>query len=244
MDPNPLTKSGILRLAVWGTGLVLAILLGTVSAQGFDQEEAERELVTLTNVDRTSNGVSALLPDDRVMEVARFRSEDMATRNYFAHEIPPEGYYFDVLLDQRDIPYLKAGENLARNNYPDEQSVRVAESDWLNSPSHRRNILDPDFTHLGTGAALAADQFKIYTVLFIESPGFPALQPTPPPLTATPPPTATSQPPATPTATITATATATSTPPPGERITQPPPIRTGLLRQIINRILSLFLNLW
>ena len=51
----------------------------------------ERELMALTNVDRTSNGRTALLEQDQLIGLARERSDDMITRDYFAHEIPPTG---------------------------------------------------------------------------------------------------------------------------------------------------------
>ncbi len=232
--------------------LLLASLLGVLPVLGFDQEAAERELVVLTNVDRTSNGVPSLLIHPQVAEVARIRSEDMVARDYFAHEIPPEGHLFNVLLDERQIRYLKAGENLARNNYPDDQAVQVAETDWLGSPSHRRNLLDPDFTHLGTGADVTSDQFKIFTVLFIQSPGAPAATtPTPLPPSPTPTPTSTPSPtpsrspvPPTPSPTPSPTTTPSPTPtvPVGERVEPPPPATIGLIGEIIQRILSLFLN--
>ena len=250
---DPLRIPGLQRaLALAATALLLASLLGVLPVRGFDPEGAERELVVLTNVDRTSNGVPSLLIQPQVAEVARSRSEDMAARSYFAHEIPPEGHLFNVLLDQRGVVYLKAGENLARNNYPDEQSVQIAETDWLGSPSHRRNLLDRDFTHLGTGAVLAPDQFKIYTVIFIQSPGSAAvLTPTPVPPSPTSTPTATPSPtpshspvPPTPSPTPSPTITPSLTPtvPAGERVEPPPPSTIGLIGEIIQRILSLFLN--
>src|SRR6266540_2322167 len=97
----------------------------------------ERELVALTNVDRTSNGLTSLIEQDQLIDLARERSDDMLTRNYFAHEIPPTGELVFVLMKDRGIPYRIAGENLAWNNAAESTSVQRAEQDFMNSPAHR-----------------------------------------------------------------------------------------------------------
>ncbi len=244
----------------FGLSLLGALLaLATASVVAIDPPQAEEELIILTNVDRTSNGVSALVPDDALGGVARFRSEDMVARGYFSHFIPPEGRQVFDILDERGVPYLRAGENLGRNNSPDYITVQTVEQAFMNSPRHRAILLWPGYTNLGTGVAEGGEGMKVYTVLFTQAPsGVPAPQatptPTPRPSAA---PTGTSIPPAaatqgfqvsTPTLTAMASAVATPTScptfsPSSARVELPPARSMGLIEQIVRRILSLFLNL-
>ena len=115
------------RAAFRSALVALLALLGAAAVLAIDPRQAEEELVVLTNVDRTSNGVQALMPDDALRGVARFRSEDMVTRGYFSHSIPPDGHQVFDILDARGIRYLRAGENLGRNNSPDYVTVQTVE---------------------------------------------------------------------------------------------------------------------
>jgi hypothetical protein len=167
----------VVRLAA-----VAAVVVALVPTWGaaLDRASAERELVTLTNSDRTSNGLVSLRPHDGLIGVARDRSQDMAVRNYFSHEIPPDGHYFEDLLDRAGIHFQQAGENIARNNYPDGETARRAQTGFLNSPAHRANIMDPVYRELGIGAWDRSDGMKYFTVLFLRGSGAGAHAPTAP----------------------------------------------------------------
>jgi uncharacterized protein YkwD len=264
--PSPRQMSEARRLAgrlrrpcsVWASLLLLGVLaaLAVTSALAIEPQQAEQELIVLTNVDRTSNGVSALVPDETLKGVARFRSEDMVARNYFSHLIPPDGHQVFDILKQRGISYLRAGENLARNNSPDYITVQTVEQAFMNSPSHRAVLLCPDYTNLGTGVAEGDEGMKVYTVLFTQVPptapatATPTASPTSEP-TATPAPAATATSPAqvataSPTIAPPATATAVPSPTPTPwptRVELQPARSVGLIEQIVRRILFLFLNL-
>ncbi len=163
------------RLAV--VGLAAGLALVPTFGQALDRGSAERNLITLTNSDRTSNGLSSLRPNDPLAGVARGRSEDMADRNYFSHEIPPDGHYFEDELPPAGIDYRLAGENIARNNAPDRDTVQRAESGFLNSPPHRANIMEPQYREIGVGAWDRSDGMKYFTVLFLTPPGTAAAPP-------------------------------------------------------------------
>ena len=63
-----------------------------------------------------------------------------------------------------------AGENLARNNYPDDQSVAVAIRDLMASQGHRDIILGPNYTHLAVAAVNDGTGMWYYTMIFIGPP--------------------------------------------------------------------------
>lgn len=143
---------------------LLWLLAGLALAQ--TESRIADELVALTNVDRTSNGLAALSVDRRLTELAVERSADMIARDYFSHSIPPAGETVFDLMSGREITFRAAGENLAFNTAPRAQTAGHAEGDLMNSPGHRALILSPNFDHLGVGVAFGADERIMYTVLF------------------------------------------------------------------------------
>ncbi len=108
--------------------------------------EAERRVVELTNVERRNNGLPELSLHTELSRVARIKSEDMRTGDYFSHTSPTHGSPFDMIRDN-GISYRTAGENIARGQRTPEQVVQS----WMNSTGHRENILNADYTHIGVG---------------------------------------------------------------------------------------------
>jgi uncharacterized protein YkwD len=126
-------------------------------------------LFSAINSARAQNGMGALSANGCVTYVAQLRSDDMASRGYFSHT-SPEGATAFSMLDQHGIAYGWAGENLARNNYPDNESVSVAIRDLMNSPAHRDNILNGNFTQMGVGETTDGAGMKYYVMIFIGPP--------------------------------------------------------------------------
>jgi uncharacterized protein YkwD len=125
----------------------------------------EQQMFAAHNAERASNGVAALQIDATLTQLARTRAQDMASKNYFAHTSPTGQTAFS-LLNASGYVYTLAGENLARNNYPDDQSVSVAMSGFMASPAHRVNVLEPKFSRVGIGMAVGADGMKYFAVIF------------------------------------------------------------------------------
>jgi uncharacterized protein YkwD len=118
------------------------------------------------NAQRAANGQSALAANGCVVYVAQLRSGDMAANGYFSHTSPDGSTAFS-LLTAYDVPYGWAGENLARNNYPDDETVGVAIRDLMASPGHRDNILNSHYTQMGVGVAIDGEGIRYYTMTFI-----------------------------------------------------------------------------
>ncbi|HLR35043.1 MAG TPA: CAP domain-containing protein [Tissierellales bacterium] len=112
-----------------------------------DQTKAvELEVVRLVNEERKKAGLAPLTHSDELSRVARFKSQDMADKNYFSHNSPTYGDPF-TMMKNFGINYRTAGENIAKG-YPNAQSVVKG---WMNSPGHRANILNPKFGTIGVG---------------------------------------------------------------------------------------------
>lgn len=119
------------------------------------------------NEQRAAAGLGQVKLDASVTDVARSRSNDMATRNYFSHTTPEGNQFFSMLANHK-IDYKYAGEILARNNYPDDQAAQVAMTSYLNSAPHKAIIMDGRYNLVGVGYSKAADGMQYYTVLFVQ----------------------------------------------------------------------------
>ncbi|MCD9022063.1 CAP domain-containing protein [Cohnella silvisoli] len=110
----------------------------------------EAQVLSLTNQERQKAGLSPCAGNDsNLNRSARAKSEDMAAHNYFSHESPTYGDPF-VMMRNFGVQYQSAGENIAKGQ-PTPQEVVTA---WMNSPGHRKNIMNGSYTHLGVGYVL------------------------------------------------------------------------------------------
>ena len=105
-------------------------------------------LVDLANNDRTGSGLAALTVNPVLVAAAQAKANDMAAKSYFAH-VSPEGVDPWHWFNQAGYKYDYAGENLAVD-FSDSGDVNTA---WMNSPTHRENILDPHYTQIGIATA-------------------------------------------------------------------------------------------
>lgn len=121
--------------------------------------ETEMKVIELTNAERRKNGLSDLKADASLSNVARDKSKDMQTNNYFSHTSPTHGSPFDMMRDY-GISYNTAGENIAMGQRSPEEVVQA----WMESEGHRKNILNGEFTHIGVGYV---EEGNYWTQMFI-----------------------------------------------------------------------------
>ncbi|MDN5346507.1 MAG: hypothetical protein PWP65_71 [Clostridia bacterium] len=123
--------------------------------------EEERQMIDLVNAERVKAGLKPLQVDMRLVVTARAKSRDMVVNNYFGHQSSTLGSPFDQMR-KAGIAYRYAGENLAGA-----PSVTSAHKSLMNSPGHRANILNPNFTHIGIGIVSGGPYGKMFTQHFI-----------------------------------------------------------------------------
>lgn len=121
----------------------------------------ERLMLDLLNGERVRAGLGPLAVDPVLVRLARLKSEDMVANGYFGHISPNYGSPF-AMMDRAGVTYRFAGENLAGA-----PSVDVAHRALMNSPGHRANILNPNFTHVGIGIARGGPYGFMYTQMFV-----------------------------------------------------------------------------
>jgi len=119
-------------------------VLAKPAVLGFSSNITPERIIELTNLERGKLGLTDLKPNQLLSEAARQKAADMFAFNYWAHVSPsgrtPWTFFTDV-----GYKYQYAGENLARD-FRDPDSVIRA---WMNSPSHRENVVNEKYQEIG-----------------------------------------------------------------------------------------------
>lgn len=111
---------------------------------GYATDITVEKLYQLTNEERQKRGLPSLIYNETLSQAAAKKAQDMFTKNYWAHYAPDGKTPWDFILEA-GYQYKYAGENLAKN-FLFSQGVVDA---WMNSPTHRENILKKDYEEVG-----------------------------------------------------------------------------------------------
>ena len=134
-------------------GFLLMVLMSPIKSQkqsvlAVATSITPASLLEGTNTERLNAGGSALVLNERLNGAAQKKAQDMVTRNYWSHKTPEGNDPWNFIVKE-SYSYKKAGENLAYG-FSDNSGVI---NGWMNSPSHRTNLLDKDFSEVGFGIA-------------------------------------------------------------------------------------------
>ncbi|MFZ2885465.1 MAG: CAP domain-containing protein [Candidatus Moraniibacteriota bacterium] len=125
----------------------LMLTLGFVPMTWASEINAEN-VIRYVNEARSKEGLLELATSEKLTEVAKAKVNDMVTNHYFAHTSPagltPWHWFETVGYD-----YRYAGENLAIN-FITAESEQAA---WMNSPTHRKNIMNVNYQEIGVAVA-------------------------------------------------------------------------------------------
>lgn len=105
-------------------------------------------LVDYTNQNRDTKNYGHLAINSVLEKAAQMKADDMAEKGYFAHK-SPDGKTPWYWFGQAGYDFSYAGENLAVNF---SESVDVSNA-WMNSPGHRENIMNSNFSEIGIATA-------------------------------------------------------------------------------------------
>lgn len=144
--------------AVGATAVILLVFLassldGLLIRSGQGAAVITAILVDLANTDRSENQVRQLQVSPTLTAIAQAKANDMAAKSYFAHT-SPDGHDPWYWFKQGGYLFSYAGENLAID-FSDSAAVEAA---WMNSPTHRENLLNPNFTEIGIATAVGTYQ--------------------------------------------------------------------------------------
>jgi uncharacterized protein YkwD len=171
---SPLAASRRAALAlVIAFGITSVGLLGSPTPvfawdAGAFNADSEVELLTLHNQARAAAGLPALRMDAELRTLARWRSKDMAERDYFSHTILGTNKKVFDYMSAQGYCFKLAGENIGWNNYPDDQATAAVHESFMGSSGHRANILGNAWDVAGVGAFKLANGRKYWTVIFAD----------------------------------------------------------------------------
>jgi len=147
-----------LRLAL----LAIYIVLGSWSAS-WAQSNDEYEIFELVNRERSRSRLSYLEWDDGLARIARNFSRQMAKEGFFSHA---DRQGRTVVQRADDTEWSKIGENLFMCGGMDNFTAFSVRG-WMRSSSHRKNILDREWTDTGIGVYRTRDDKIFVTQVFI-----------------------------------------------------------------------------
>ncbi|MHB1337064.1 MAG: CAP domain-containing protein [Candidatus Humimicrobiaceae bacterium] len=140
---------------------------GNIEVAGIAEElelsPDETLILHFINFNRTQNGVNTILPNEHLSSIARIRSADMLNRNYFSHYTPEGKNVFDI-LKENNVIFKYAGENLAKaspTSWGSPEAITIA---WMNSPTHKDNILRSAYGGIGICVIDGGDTRMVTTI--------------------------------------------------------------------------------
>lgn len=133
----------------------------TTTTTSFSMSADEKIIFDLLNKARTDAGLPKLSADATLFKVARLKAKDMVKNSYFSHTSPTYGSPFKMMKSY-GISYKVAGENIAGN-----PSLQDAVTAWLNSATHKQNILSNSYNYIGIGVEKSDTYGYVISTMFI-----------------------------------------------------------------------------
>jgi uncharacterized protein YkwD len=183
-------------IILWFGAVYFPANAGAAAQPSIDTVEMERQIHRLINRERQNRGLAALNWDKKLAAIARNHSLDMAKNHFFSHinlqeEDPDDRGKRQGLDEKKQIGpnswAIGLAENIFLNNLYDkvttttlngvtvkkeyawktqEEIARTTVQGWMNSPSHRSNILSPQYDRQGIGVAISGKDVYVTDDLF------------------------------------------------------------------------------
>lgn len=143
--------------------LACICVLAYFSSAAFPQRSDEYEIFELLNRERSRSRLRQLAWDDDLAQVARNYSRQMAREGFFSHH---DSRGRSVVDRAEKIGWAKIGENLFMCTATEDLAA-LSVRGWLRSVTHRRNMLDREWTDTGIGVYRSRDDRIYVTQVFI-----------------------------------------------------------------------------
>ncbi|ORY01524.1 SCP-domain-containing protein [Basidiobolus meristosporus CBS 931.73] len=124
----------------------LLIFAAPISTPGSGNADVKM-MLRLVNKQRRLNGQAPLRLDNRLIRAAQKHSDYQARVGQMTHNEP--GRPMATRISKTGFKWTALGENVAMGY----GSIEAVMRGWMNSPGHRSNILNPHYTHMGSGYA-------------------------------------------------------------------------------------------
>ena len=129
-------------------------------------ESLERQCLDEVNRVRHARRLAPLDFYADLLPVARQYSRRMAEEHFFSHD-DPQGHTVRERVSDADIKWRIVGENLSYSHgYVNPVAASI--HGWMESPGHRRNLLDSDYSLTAIGAWIGTDGTVYFTEIFLK----------------------------------------------------------------------------
>ncbi len=145
LHPKPLIFMSLIALGFFQlVGLASSLDLPQGNILGYTSSITVQQIIDGTNQQRSNKGLTSLSYNSLLSEAAAGKARDMFENQYWAH-ISPSGKEPWDFIKTANYNYKVAGENLAR----DFDSTSPMITAWMNSPTHKANIMNPRYRDIG-----------------------------------------------------------------------------------------------
>ena len=123
-----------------------------VTSPAADVDAMKQDIVDRTNALRKESGIAALTTNDKLMQAAQVRADEMGANTVYSHT-RPDGRNFNTVTD---CPYMAENIHRIATRYLSQHDVSLAEAavdGWANSETHLRNIRNERLNAIGVGIA-------------------------------------------------------------------------------------------
>lgn len=149
--------------------IFLCIGLFLLPQIGFLTSISEEAIIQLTNEERKKLGLNDLYANPLLKKAAYLKGQSIIEAQQFQHEL--NGRKFSSWIRDAGYNYSYTGENLAINFFTNEGAIKA----WMESPTHKSNIINDKFTEIGV--AVLEDNFNNEkTTLIVQIFGAPLVQ--------------------------------------------------------------------
>jgi len=143
--------------------LLLFLPLAACSLPDIPLGEISEKTFALVNAERTKAGLAPLKKESRLVRIALRHSEKMASEGRLFHRFP--GYpELKERLFAEGLTFTAFAENVALSS---ERSPERVHQGFMDSPSHRANLLNPSYNALGIGVSIDSEGDLYVTEIFL-----------------------------------------------------------------------------
>lgn len=154
-------KKGIL------VGILALFLVASFPLNSYASEITREGVVGQANKERMGLGLNSLTVNQKLQTAAQWKADDMIQKDYWEHFHNGKSPW--DWMKEAGYKYIDAGENLAI----DFDSLEPMTAAWMNSPTHRENILNPKYKEIGIG--ISSGDFEGHnTIIVVQMFGNPA----------------------------------------------------------------------
>ncbi|MFO0928634.1 MAG: CAP domain-containing protein [Gemmataceae bacterium] len=150
--------------------VLLAVVIGTVPpVRGEASADIETAILDATNAYRAKNDRGKLALDATLAKIAQKHARAMATRDTYGDE-DKNGHILDGKgpadrTKEGGYAYARIAENVGWNKGHADPAATMMQG-WIDSPGHRKNLLDEELTEIGIGAAQGTSERWYFVQLF------------------------------------------------------------------------------